>query len=176
MAFSEPEENIKNLNLKEGSKVADFGSGSGHYAIAAAKRVHSRGQVFAVDVQKELLSKVQSAARDSGLRNVQIVWGDIERPGGTKLQDNTIDAVMISNVLFQSEQKEAIAKEAFRVLKNGGEVLVVDWTDSFGGLGPKPGHVVPEEEAKKIFEKIGFVNSKSFYAGDHHWGVIFIKK
>ena len=50
--------------------------------------------------------------------------------------------------------------------------MVIDWTDSYGGLGPRPGHILLEEEAQKIFESVGFKYSKSFYAGDHHWGFI----
>lgn len=176
MAFNEPAENIKNLDLKEGSIVADFGAGSGHYTLAVGKRVHGRGQVFAIDVQKDLLSKIQSAARDAGIHNIQIIWGDVEKVGGSKLRDKMVDAVIISNILFQSDKKEEIAKEAFRILRPGGEVMVIDWTDSYGGLGPKPGHILMEEEAQKIFESVGFKYSKSFYAGDHHWGFISIKQ
>lgn len=176
MAFSEPAENIKNLNIKEGSKIADFGAGSGHYTLAAARRVHARGQVFAIDIQQDLLSKVQSAARDEGLHNVQTIWGDIEKPGGSKLRDGMVDAVIVSNILFQSDKKDVIVKEAQRILKPGGEVLVVDWTDSFSGLGPKQGHIIIEEEAQKIFESVGFKYIKSFFAGDHHWGFVAAKQ
>ncbi|HRY62275.1 MAG TPA: methyltransferase domain-containing protein [Candidatus Paceibacterota bacterium] len=175
MAFSEPAENVKNLDLKEGYKIADFGAGSGHYTLAAAKRVHARGQVFAIDVQKDILPKIQSAARDEGVHNVQILWGDVEKPGGSKLRDNMVDVVMITNMLFLSEKKEDIAREALRILRPGGQVMVVDWSDSYGGLGPKSGHVVLEEEAKKIFENVGFKYGKSFYAGDHHWGFVATK-
>lgn len=172
MAFSEPAENIKNLDLKEGSKVADFGAGSGHYAVAVAKRVHAKGQVFAIDVQKDVLTKIQSFARDAGLRNIQILWGDVEKPGGSKLRDSMVDAVIISNILFQSEKKGEIAKEAFRVLKPGGQLMVIDWSDSYAGLGPKQGHIVSEEEAQRIFESVGFKYERSFFAGDHHWGFV----
>ena len=169
------EVDIKNLDLKEGIKVADFGSGSGFYTIEAAKRVTGNGQVFAIDVQKDLLSKIQSHARDMGLHNVQVVWGDIDKIGGSKLKDAMVDAVIVSNVLFQSEHKENLAKEAFRILKQGGEVMLIDWTDSFGGMGPAKSQIVGEVAATSIFEKIGFKTVKNFYAGDHHWGVIMKK-
>lgn len=176
MAFSEPAENIKNLDLKEGMKVADFGAGSGFYTIEAAKRVLGNGQVFAVDVQKDMLSKIQSHARDAGLRNVSAIWGDIDNVGGSKIKELTVDRVIISNVLFQSEHKENLSKEAFRILKNGGEVMIVDWTDSFGGMGPQQSQIVSETQAVSLFEKAGFKVSKSFYAGDHHFGIIMKKE
>jgi len=175
MSFTEPLENIRNLNLKENSKIADFGAGSGHYTLAAAERVRMSGQVYAIDVQKEILSKIQTTARERGLRNIQVVWGDLDKIGGSKLRENMVDAVIISNVLFQSENKENLSKEAFRILKQGGEVMLIDWSDSYGGIGPALGDVVSEEEGKKIFENTGFKFDKSFNAGDHHWGIIFKK-
>ncbi|MEI6296446.1 MAG: methyltransferase domain-containing protein [bacterium] len=175
MAFADPAENIKNLDIKEGSKVADFGSGSDFYTIAAARRVHGSGQVFAIDIQKDLLAKVQAAGRDAGLHNIQVVWGNLDNVGGTKLRDSMMDAVIISNILFQSENKENLAKEAFRILKNGGEVLLIDWTDSYGSMGPKQAQIIPEEEGKRIFESAGFRFEKSFFAGDHHWGMVLKK-
>lgn len=175
MAFAEPAENLKNLDLREGSKVADFGAGSGHYSIAAASKVRSKGQVYAIDVQKDLLSKIQITARDKGLHNIQVIWGDVDKVGGTKLRENSIDAVIVSNVLFQSEQKEDLTKEAFRILVPGGQVMVIDWSDSYGGLGPTQSQVVPEDEAKMLFETAGFHHERGFFAGDHHWGIIMRK-
>ncbi len=175
MAFSEPSENIKNLTLKEGSKVVDLGAGSGHYTLAVARRVRARGQVFAVDIQKDMLSKIQENARNEGLHNVQVIWGDADKVGGTKLRDGMVDAVIVSNILFQSEQKTELAKESYRILSHGGEVMVIDWTDSYGGLGPIPAHIIPEEEGKRIFESAGFKYERSFFAGDHHWGIILRK-
>lgn len=175
MTFTEPAENLKNLDLREGSKVADFGAGSGYYSLAAANRVRAMGQVYAIDVQKDLLSKIQTSAREKGLHNIQVVWGDIDKIGGTKLKDNYVNAVIVSNVIFQSEQKEDLAKEAFRIISPGGQVMVIDWSDSFGGLGPTQNQIVPEEEAKMLFEGAGFVYERSFFAGDHHWGIIMKK-
>lgn len=175
MAFAEPVENIKNLSIGEGYKVADFGAGSGHYALAVAARVRNSGQVFAVDVQKDLLSKLQSTAREKGFRNIEVVWGDLDKPKGSKLRDSMVDAVIVSNILFQSAHKDEVAKEAFRILKPAGEVMVIDWSDSWGNLGPTPESIVSEDEAKTVFESAGFKFGRSFPAGDHHYGMILTK-
>jgi len=175
MAFSEPSENIKNLNLREGSKVADFGAGSGFYTLLAAERVRASGQVFAIDVQKEMLSRIETTARDKGFRNIQVVWGDIDKIGGTKLKEAMVDAVIVSNVLFQSEHKENLANEAFRITKNGGELMAIDWTDSYGNMGPIQSQIVSQDEARMIFEGAGFKYERDFSAGDHHWGMVLKK-
>ena len=61
---------------------------------------------------------------------------------------------------------------AFRILKKGGRALIVDWKDSFGGIGPQPHDVITERDAKRILGEVGFVATRSFPAGDHHYGII----
>lgn len=173
--FANPDENIKALALTPGSRVADFGAGSGAYAIAAARIVGDRGRVYAIDIQKELLSTLAEKARGAGVDNVEVIWGDADRVGGTKILESTMDAVILSNILFQSEEKLSLALEAKRVLKPGGKVLLIDWSESFGGLGPSPAHIVPKEEGERVFVEAGFSKLSDLNAGAHHWGTVFTK-
>lgn len=171
--FSDPEKNIAQFFLKEGMIVADFGAGTGAYAVAAAKRVGERGRVYAIDVQKELLSSVKTATSKEGLSNVEILWGDIEEPHGTKMADGSADATIVSNVLFQSENRSGLLNEAGRVLKKGGALLFVDWADSFGGLGPHPDQVIKKNDARRMMENAGFTYERDIDAGEHHYGMVF---
>jgi len=175
MAFVRPEEAIKNFGLEPGMMVADFGCGSGHYSLAAAKIVGDLGKVFAIDVQKELLESVKSAARLNNLNNIEFVWADLESSEGSRLNPDSIDLVIVSNILFQAENRPAVAKEAFRILKNKGRLAVIEWSESFGNLGPRSEDIVKKDEAKKIFMEQGFVLEKEFEPGDHHYGLIFAK-
>jgi ubiquinone/menaquinone biosynthesis C-methylase UbiE len=129
--------------------------------------------VFAVDVQKDLLQKLKNTAQAERIFNIEIIWGNVEKLGGTKIRDGFIDLALVSNLLFQIEFKKDFVREIKRILKRTGRVLVVDWSDSFGGMGPQPEAVMPEVEAKKLFEEAGFVFQKSISAGDHHYGLIF---
>src|SRR3989344_9329532 len=100
MAFTDPEKIVAELHLREGMSVADFGAGTGHHAIEAGKRVGEKGRVYAIEVQKDLLSNIKTAAKEAKLANIEVIWGDIETPHGTKIADNSIDAVAITNVFF----------------------------------------------------------------------------
>jgi len=175
MSFADPVENLKNLNIREGWHVADFGTGSGFYALGLARRVGGSGRVYAIDVQKDLLVKLKNKAKEERFGNLEVVWADLDQVGGTKLGDSFVDAVVISNILFQSENREALIREALRILKTGGEVLAIDWADSFGGLGPHPSQIFKSKEAEDLFTKNGFVLVKSFDAGEHHWGLLLKK-
>lgn len=172
MAFADPEKNIRELMIGEDMSVVDIGSGSGAYAFAAAAAAPG-GRVYAVDVQKNMLLKLKGEAARKHLRNIEILWADAEAPRGTRFADGIMQRAILSNTLFQIEHKEGLAKEVARILRKGGRLMVVDWTDSFGGLGPHPDHVITSTQAKGLFERFGFKVLKEFNAGDHHYGIIF---
>jgi ubiquinone/menaquinone biosynthesis C-methylase UbiE len=171
--FTNPEQNILHLELAEGMHVADFGAGTGAYSKAASVRVGHTGKVYAIEVQKDLLKRLENDIKNWGITNIDCIWGDIERKNGTKISDKSIDAVIISNVLFQAEDKLGLIDEAKRILKKGGKVLLIDWSESFGGMGPIPEHVVTEIIAKELFEGRGFKLEESIFTSIHHYGIIF---
>lgn len=171
--FTNPDQNILSLGLKEGMRVADFGAGSGFYSKAASARVGYTGKVYAIEVQKEFVKKLESDLKSWGVSNVECIWGDIEKRGGTKISDHSMDAVIISNVLFQTEDKIGLIDEAKRVLKIGGEVLFIDWSDSSGFMSPKKELVVTKDTARELFEKRGFKFVKNISINEHHYGIIF---
>ena len=173
--FSDPVKNVEQCGIQAGMEIADCGSGSGHYSLAAAKALMSTGRVYAIDVNKDLLTKLKNHASHDGMYNVEVIWGDIEKPNGTKLRDGSVDFVFLSNILFQLDDKDMVVKETKRVLKQGGRVLVVDWSDSFGGIGPTPKMVVKKDKAMELFEKTGFHLDREISAGSHHYGFIYKK-
>ena len=171
--FSSPRENILQLGLHEGMKVGDFGAGSGHYSRAAAPIVGHSGKVYAIDVQEDILKHLKLNTHEQHQRVISTVWGDIEKPGGTHLRDQSLDAVILANALFQIENRFGLLGEIRRVLKSGGKLLVVDWAGSYGGMGPVMEKVVSEHEAEGFFINGGFHKVKSFRAGPHHYGIVF---
>lgn len=171
--FTNPEQNILHLGLTEGMRVADFGAGSGFYSKAASARVGYSGKVYAIEVQKDLVKKLESDLKLWNISNVECIWGDIERRHGVKLADHSVDRVIISNVLFQVEDKLGLIDEARRILKTNGELLLVDWSESFGGMGPTPESVVTNNMAKELFEKRGFKYIEDISTSAHHYGIIF---
>ncbi|CAN5703807.1 hypothetical protein BH11PAT2_BH11PAT2_05760 [soil metagenome] len=174
MNFSDPKTNLLQLGLREGMKIADLGSGSGHYAIAAAGAVGAEGRVYAIDIQEDVLKHALDSAHSMGLHTIESVWGNIEKPKGTKLRDHTLDAAILSNVLFQLEDKQAVVAEIKRILKPGGRVLVTDWAGAYGGLGPIEEHVVNEHAAEELFIHGGFHKLKDFRGGAHHYAIVFV--
>ncbi len=175
MAFSDPEHNIEQFRVQFGQQVADFGAGSGFYTFALAKAVGPHGRVYALEVQKDLVAKIKSDAAVKSFANVEVLWCDIEKLGGSKLKDHSLDAVVVSNVLFQAPDKETLAGEAARIVKPGGKLLLVEWKDS-STVGPQQDELVGEVMARDIFERAGFIYDSAISAGDHHYGMVFSYK
>ncbi len=175
MSFAHPKKNIAELGLKDGQRVADFGTGPGHYAIEAAKAVGEEGHVYAIEIQKKLVSKVESRAESADLDNINVIWADLEKPEGSTLKSELVDVVIASNVLFQVKDKQQFLEEAYRVLEPDGRLLLIDWTDSHGGLGPQEDHVVSEDKARKLCKQAGFSAQQVLSPGAHHYGIVFKK-
>lgn len=171
--FSSPEQNIEKVHIDPGMKVADLGSGTGSYSIAAARLVGPSGRVYAVDVQKDLLEKIKHEALSQGISNIELIWADLDEPNGTKLANHLVDRVIIANVLFQVEGMDEMLEEAKRILKPNGKVLFIDWSDSFGGIGPQNSDIIRPDVAQVMFQDHGFELEKEIEVGDHHYGLIF---
>ncbi|MBI4088968.1 class I SAM-dependent methyltransferase [Candidatus Kaiserbacteria bacterium] len=171
--FSSPHENVLQVGLHEGMKVGDFGAGSGHYSRAAAAIVGHSGKVYAIDVQEDVLKHLKLNTHERHQGTIDAVWGDIEKLGGTHLRDQSLDAVLLANTFFQTENRFGLLEELKRVLKPSGKLMLVDWAGSYGGMGPVPEKVVSEHEAEGFFIKGGFHKVKSFRGGPHHYGILF---
>jgi ubiquinone/menaquinone biosynthesis C-methylase UbiE len=169
--FSDPVKNLRAFGLKEDSVVADLGAGTGYYSIAAGE-IASRGKVYAVELQKDFLDTIKGKINDACLNNVEIIWGNVEKEGGTKIGNNVADAVIASNILFQLEDKEKFIEEIKRILKPKGKVLLIDWSES--SIMAKT-LIIPKNKAREMFEKKGFIFEREINAGDHHYGIILIK-
>jgi ubiquinone/menaquinone biosynthesis C-methylase UbiE len=175
MSFANPKQNIEQLVLEKGMEVADFGAGAGYLAVEAAEDVGKEGNVYVIDIQQELLTKAHHLAQEHHLESITFIHGDLEKENGSTLPDESIDVVIISNLLFQVDDKDAVLKEAYRITKSGGRLLVVDWSDSFSGVGPQPDHVILSDESKVLAEKQGYTYNSEIDTGAYHYGMIFKK-
>jgi ubiquinone/menaquinone biosynthesis C-methylase UbiE len=170
--FSNPLKNLKAFGLREDNIVADLGAGTGFYSLAAAEIV-TRGKVYAVELQKDFLTTIKSRVADAHINNVEIIWGNVEKLGGTKIADGIIDAVIASNIFFQVEDKEKFIEETKRILKIKGRVLLIDWSES---SHLRTTAIIPKDKARVMFEKKGFMFDREINAGDYHYGMILIKQ
>lgn len=179
-SFLNPEQVLDQLNLRPDMVAAEFGCGSGGFAIPLAKRLED-GIVYAIDILAEPLSALKSRMLLENVTNIRVIRSDLEKPKGSTLNNESLDLVLIPNVLFQVDDKDAIITESFRVLKKarllagqGAKLLIIDWLPK-AAQGPEKGRVSPDE-VKKTAEKTGFKLEQEFKAGKYHYALVFEKK
>ena len=173
--FMNPEKIVSGFGIREGMKVADFGSGAGYFTILLGQRVGADGKVFALDIQESALDNVRVKAKAAGLENVETVRGNLEVLGGSSLEDSSQDMVLLANILFQSEQKADIVKEAVRVLKSEGFLVVIDWKRTAGGFGPPDNLRTDEIAMRSLVLGEGLVLENEIDVGQFHYGMKFKK-
>lgn len=168
--FLNPQKILNGLGLKKNMVAADFGAGSGGWALPLAKILED-GRVFAVDILEEPISALKSKIALDKLMNIQTIKADVEK--GVQIPSWSCDLVLMTNLLFEVSGKKKVLEEGKRILAQDGKILVIDWKKD-ALLGPKEGRV-SAEEIKKIAEEAGLKTESSFDASPYHWALVLVR-
>jgi ubiquinone/menaquinone biosynthesis methyltransferase len=111
--------------LHAGETVLDLGSGGGIDVLLSARRVGPTGKAYGLDMTDQMLELARENQRKSGLENVEFLKGEIE---SIPLPDNTVDVIISNCVINLSGDKDRVLQEAFRVLKPGGKLVILEFS------------------------------------------------
>ena len=146
------------------------------FSIPAAEKISGTGVIYALDIQEPPLALLRKRAREKHLYNIQTIRSDLEKHGGSHLKDAAADRVIIANILFQAPDKNAVLREAFRILKKSGKLIIVEWrSDSTGSIGPRRAGRITKEALIDLLAAHPASYEKEFDIGDHHYGIVYKK-
>ncbi len=132
-AYQKPHEVVMALGLKDGTRIADIGSGPGYFTLRFAQHVGRAGRVYAVDISPDMIVDLNRRVRDAGLDNVRTI---LALPDDPLLPDASVDQVFICDTWHHIEKRDAYLGRLRRILRPGGRVVVVDFRKEEMSVGP----------------------------------------
>ena len=156
---------IAGLNLSEDFVVADIGAGTGYFTFPVAQRV-PRGKVFSVDIQPEMLARIEQRKALENLANVETVLGEADDP---KLPDNEIDLAFIVDAYHEFSFPREMGERLKESLKPGGQLVLVEYRAEDPEVPIKRLHKMSEVQVKQEMAAIGldWVRTESYLPQQH---------
>jgi len=157
---------LREIGIKEGQTILDFGCGAGNYAVLASRIIGNSGKIYALDSDKEgLLRELINKIKEENIKNIEIIKtsGEIEFP----LADNSVDVVLIYDILhlLNDKEREVLFRESYRILKKGAFV-------SYHATHLGSSYSVNLEEIQTKMKKNGFILDREFKKPMFHWAWI----
>lgn len=173
--FIDPHSVLVGAGLKPGMIVGDYGAGGGYYAVAAGKIVGENGLVYAIDIQEAPLQHVMADARLNGLRNIKTMRCDLEKADFCPVPAVSCDVVILANILHQAKDRKAVVQTAYKALKTGGYVVVIEWEPQGAAFGPKAHERLSEHDTAELMTSNGFKPGRKVPADPYHYVVTYVK-
>ena len=167
---------LSKMGIGERQKVAELGCGNfGFFVFPLARLVGRQGRVYAVDILKPTLEEISREAKKSNLTQITPIWSNLEIFKATKIETNSLDSAFLINILHQSEKRIEIIREAIRLLKRDGKLMIIEWKNIDLPLGPEPERRINLDSLKNAAPKLGLNIKEEFEAGPYHYGLILTK-
>lgn len=174
--FLDPEKTLFATGLSAGQIVADLGTGSGFYTLAAGKIVGEQGLVYAVDILETSLDHCMAEGRLKGLRNLKTLHADLEQADSCQsIPTGSVDLVIFANVLHQIKNQAGLFAEGYRMLKTGGKLLIIEWNDQPSPIGPVAAARIAPAQIKTLAKQTALKDAGVLNTDPYHYGLMFIK-
>jgi ubiquinone/menaquinone biosynthesis C-methylase UbiE len=151
-AYQKPHEVMQALGIKDGEVIADIGAGSGYFTLRLAQHVGSSGHVYAVDVSPDMIRHLNTRVRDMQLLNVSTILAPPDDP----LLPQPVDRFLIVDVWHHIENQAGYLALMKKLLKPGGQIVMIDFQKRDLPVGPPAGMKIAREDLLKQMQTNGF--------------------
>lgn len=135
---------LREIGVKQGDVLIDFGCGIGYFTIPALEFVGDEGKIIAIDTSERMLDELKKRA---GVKNnLEIIKSD-------KIIDVKADYILLINVLHEVGSPKEFLSGCFEHLKENGKVVVIDWQKKEADMGPPVNHRISKEEVIDMAKK-----------------------
>jgi ubiquinone/menaquinone biosynthesis C-methylase UbiE len=172
-AYQKPHQVMSALGLKPGEVVADIGAGSGYFTFRLAHFVGSKGRVYAVDVSPEMILHINRRIRELKSNNVISVLADPDDP---LLSDRSVNRFFFSDSWHHIENRTKYLSLMKKILRPGGEVVIIDFHKKELPLGPPLQMRIAREDVVRQMELDGFRLVKEHTFLPYQYFLIFAPK
>ena len=143
---------IRNMDIKQDDKIADIGAGSGYHVFRMA-RIATKGKIYAVDIQDEMLAAMNEKKQKGGFNNVELVKGGQK---SVNLPANSVDKILIVDVYHEIEFPYEVMVSLNEALKTDGKLYLIEYRAEDESVPIKKVHKMTEEQAAKEMKAAGF--------------------
>ncbi len=156
-AYQKPHEVVMALQLREGERIADIGSGPGYFTLRFAQHVGSQGLVYAVDISPDMILHLNASVRDAGLDNVRTI---LAPPDDPLLRDGSVDRFFICDTWHHISDHARYLALMKKMLKPGGQVVIIDFQKKDTPVGAPMEMRIAREDVVREFQQGGFALTK----------------
>jgi predicted methyltransferase len=169
-AYQKPEEVIKALSIKEGEVIADIGAGSGYFTFRLAQAVGPKGRVYAVDINPDMIMRLNRRIRDLNVSNVATI---LCPPDDPLLADASVNRVFLCDTWHHIAGHAQYLALLKRMLKPGGEVIMVDFKKAKTPIGPPMEFRIDRDDLVREMETNGFQLAAEHTFLDYQYFLLF---
>jgi arsenite methyltransferase len=172
-AYQKPHEVVMSLGIKEGETIADIGAGSGYFAFRFTHHVGESGRVYAVDTNPDMIIHMNQRIRDMKVKNMVTI---LSVPDDPLLADGSIDRFFLCEVWHHIQDKTKYLSLMKKMLKPGGQVIMIDFQKRDLPVGPPDEMKIAREDVIKQLQAGGFQLAKENTFLPYHYFLVFTVK
>lgn len=168
--FQNPDSILSEIGVKSGQIVADIGCGTGFFSLPLANRVGKSGKVYALDTSRTMIKELRK--RSKHLQQMEAVHS---RESTFPIEDDTVDLVLLVNMIHEVEDWRRFLKEVHRVLNRSGKICVIDWKKKKMEMGPPLKVRFTKKRLAEMLRQSGYGRIRALSPLPFHNGLIGVK-